>query len=56
MTTKQLRQVTGFGECRVRGLIGQLRAAGRVTVVFVWREGIDGHSHQVPLYQLTEGK
>lgn len=45
-----------MGECRVRGIIGQLRAAGRVKTVFVWREGIDGHSHQLPMYQLTEAE
>lgn len=56
MTIAQLRAETGFGECRVRGIIGQLRAAGRVETIFVWREGIDGHQHQAPVYRLVEGK
>lgn len=56
MTIAQLREETSLGVHKIRGIIGQMQAQGRVRVVYIWREGIDGHSHQVPVYKLVEGK
>jgi hypothetical protein len=56
MTIAQLQAETSMGAHKLRRIIGQMQAQGRVRVIYIWREGIDGHQHQVPVYKLSEGK
>jgi len=52
-TVEQLRVVTGWGDGKMRRMLKQIQAEGRLTVHQVTRPGLDGRMYARPAYTIT---
>lgn len=56
LTLLELRGLIGWGRDRITKHLLKLKASGRLQVVFVKRERLDGNMVKVPAYRFVKGK
>lgn len=56
LTFLELKELIGWGRDRISTHLNKLKASGRLQVVFVKRERLDGNTVKVPAYRFVRGK